>query len=224
MRIIQNSDIYSKYLNKGNNISEKIFKVLGGQSGAIILNDKLKKEIDLLQKLYKEQSTIAFIKAIKENNILLIKIPIDYKFPSCLPFVKFKKEGNQKLVINITDYLKERKDPDNGDIEYSIDIKQLHVLCLSGFIYYKLLDETTVLPPDVIKISSIIWARMFNKVLIKTIGLSTNKERYEAFMYFGMKFFMKYYLDSPDIVVENISTSYLTVSYTHLTLPTNREV
>lgn len=208
MRLIQNSDIFDR-LNKDDHLKDKIIKVLGSMSGAIILNNNIKKELDMLQRVYKEQSTIAILKEIRDNNILLIKIPTDYKFPTCLPFIKYKKEDKPKLIINLTDWLREKKDIDSGEIEYSIDIKQLYSLCLSGYIYYKLLDESTVLPPDAIKISATIWARMFNKVLIKTIGLNTNKDRYEAFMYFGIRFFMKYYLESPDIVVDNISNSYL---------------
>jgi hypothetical protein len=215
MKLIQNSDIFD-YLNKDDHLKDKITKVLGSMSGAIILNNNIKKELDMLQRLYKEQSVIAIIKEIRENNILLVKIPVAYKFPTCLPFIKYKKEGKPKLVINLTDYIKEKKDMDTNEVEYSIDIKQLYVLCLSGFIYYKLLEENVTLPPDVIKTSSIIWSRMFNKVLIKTIGLNTNKERYEAFMYFGMRFFMKYYLDSPDVVIENISNSYLKNGKTYL--------
>lgn len=209
MRLIQNSDIYADILNKGNNVSDKIFKVLSGQSGAIVLNDKLKKELDTIQRVYKEQVVIAFIKAIKDNNIILAKIPVENKFPTCLPFVKYKKADGPKLLINLTDYLTERKDPDSGIITYEIDIKRLYVLCLSGYIYFKFLDESVALSPDIIKNSALIWARMFNKVLIKTIGINTNKERYEAFMYFAMRFFMKYFLDSPDIVVDNISNAYL---------------
>ena len=82
MRLLQNSDIYGEFLNKGNNISDKIFKVIGGQSGAIVLNDKLKKDIDVLQRVYKEQIIVSIIKAIKDNNILLVKIPTESKFPT----------------------------------------------------------------------------------------------------------------------------------------------
>lgn len=216
MRLLQNSDIYKEYIDKGDNISAKIFRIIGGQSGSVILNDKLKKEFETLQRVYKEQVVLSFIKAIKDGNIILIKSNSDNNLPTCLPFVKFKKGGETKLVINLTNYLSEKKDSDTGDITYSIDIKQLYVLCLSGYIYYKLLDENVSLSPLIIQISSTIWSRMFNKVLIKTIGLNTNKERYEAFMYFGMRFFMKYYLDCPDVIVNNISETYLKNGKTYL--------
>ena len=209
MRNLQNSDIYKDYINKGENVSNKIFKILSGNANVTILNEVLKKEIDTLLRVYKEQVIVSIVNAIRNNDIILIKTPSDNSLPSCIPFIKFKKEGNIKLMINITPYINEKVDRSTGESSFTIDIKQLYVLCLSGYIYYKMLDDKAVLPADVIRISSLMWARMFNKILIRTIGLSTNKERYEAFMYFAIRFFIKYYLESPDVIVDNVSNGYL---------------
>ena len=208
VRLFTESDIFD-YLNKDNVLQSRIFKILNNKSGALVINEKLKPDLDTIQKVYRETSTLMFLSAIKANQILLVDIPLEYNLPECLPFIKHKKDGKKRIIINVSQYVNKRKDPETGDIEYSMDVKKLYVLCLSGYIYLKLLYKDTVLPPDTIKYSAFIWARMFNKVLIKTIGLSTNKERYEAFMYFAIRFFMKYYLECPDIVVDNISSSYL---------------
>lgn len=208
MKLFTETDIFD-YLNKGNHLQSRIFKILDSKSGAIVLNEKLKPDLDTIMKVYKEPSTLMFMKAIRNNDILLVDIPLEFNLPECLPFIKYKKDGHDKLIINVTNYVSRKKDTETGDVEYKIDIKKLYSLCLSGYLYLALLTKNVALPPDTIKNSALIWARMFNKVLNKTIALSTNKERYEAFTYFAMRFFMTYYLECPEVVVDNISNSYL---------------
>ena len=61
-----------------------------------------------------------------------------------------------------------------------------------------------------------MWAKMYNKVLNKMVGLSTNKERYETFMYFAIRFFCKYYLECPDALCDTIAEAYLPAGKTLL--------
>ena len=99
---------------------------------------------------------------------------------------------------------------DNDNIRsVNIDVDKLYSILVPGYIYLHLLDDNTALPAESIKLLSIMWAKMFNKVLISRRIFVGNNERYEAFMYFAMRFFMKYYLECPDPVVDNISLAYV---------------
>jgi len=208
MRTFTESDIF-EYLDKGNVLQNKMFKILSGESDVIILNNKLESDIKSMLKIFKEPITLKTVNAINSGEILLVKLPIDVNLPECLPYIKHRKDNKKRIIVNVTKYVTEVKDRETGDVDYSIDIKKLYSLCVPGYLYLKLFDKAYTPSPDAMKISAIMWARMFNKVLIRTIGLTTNKERYEAFMYFGIKFFLKYYLNASDMVVENISNGYL---------------
>lgn len=208
MRTFTESDIF-EYLDKGNVLQNKIFKILASEADAVILNNKLETDIKSMLKIFKEAITLKAVNAINSGDIILVKLPIDYNLPECLPYIKHRKDNKERIIINVTKYVTEVKDRETEEIDYSIDIKKLYSLCIPGYLYLKLLDKTYTPSPDAMRISATIWARMFNKVLIRTIGLTTNKERYEAFMYFSIRFFLKYYLNASDMVVETISTSYL---------------
>lgn len=208
MRVFTESDIF-EYLNKGNVLQNKMFKILAGKSDAIILNNVLESDLKSMLKIFKEPVTLKAVNAVKAGKIVLVKIPIESNLPECLPYIKHKKDGSERIIINVTNYVTEKKDKDTGDIDYSIDIKKLYSLLVPGFLYLQSFDARYQPSPEAIKISALIWARMFNKVLIRTIGLTTNQERYEAFMYYAMRFHMKYFLNLSDTVVDDISGSIL---------------
>lgn len=208
MRSYIDSDIF-EYFDKGSVIQNRIFKILASKSGAIILNNKLEEDIRSMRKIFKESVVVKVIAALNSGDMLLVQIPPEFNLPEGLPFIKHKKDGKERMIINVTKYVVETKDRDTGEIEYSIDIKKLYSLCVPGYLYLTLFDSSYTPSPDAMKSCAIVWSGMFNKVLIRTIGLTTNKERYEAFMYFGIKFFLKYFLDQTDTVVDKIADSYL---------------
>lgn len=88
-----------------------------------------------------------------------------------------------------------------------MDIRQLNSLVVTAYLFLNF-KPNTLIPPDVTETLAIGWARMFNKVLCQTMGLNTNPDRYNAFSYFAMKFFMIYFLDisekSADVFVSNM--------------------
>ncbi len=208
MRLFAESDIF-EYLDKGNVLQNKIHRILAGKSGSLILNPKLEGDIKSMVKVYKDPTTLKAANAVRSGEIILAKIPIELNLPECLPYIKHRKNGKERIIINVSNYVIENKDRDTGEVDYTIDVKKLYSLVIPGFLYLKSMHAKYTPSPEAIKISATIWARMFNKVLIRTIGLTTNQERYEAFMYFGMRFFMKYYLDIPDALVRDISEGYL---------------
>ena len=206
------SDIYQTY-DKNRAISKRIQNLLAGDAKSVVLNDKLINDLNILIRTHKETTVLKAVNSIKSGEIILVKLDIDSNLPDFLPFIKAKRGGKEFIYVNLTKYVTESRDPDydgkTGEIDYKIDNRKLYALVITAYIYLKHLSSDTALPPSAIQISATIWARMFNKVLIKTHGITSNKERYEAFMYFAMKFFMKYYLQSPDAVVDSIAMSYI---------------
>lgn len=207
MLTLTESDVFTRFLDKSNGVQANIMTVLGGKSGAVVLNNKLGNDLEIMLKVHKEPTTLAAVTAIKSGDIVLVTIPLNVNIPECIPLIKHKKNGRPRVLINLSRYIVESKDSDTGEIDYSIDVQKLYSLCVPGYMYLRMFDKDCVLSAQTMKSSAIIWARMFNKVLIKTIGLSTNKERYDAFMYFAIKFFLSYYVEAPSVVVESIAES-----------------
>lgn len=209
MRRFTQSDVFMNYINKGDIIQKRIFDIISGKANSIILNDKLAMDLERVKKSYKEPTILKAIGAVKSMDMIVVKLSPEERLPDCIPFVKFKKSGSDKLLIALSDrWISESKDSDTGVINYSINTRILYTLILAGYIYLTAIDDNTVLPPDAIKYSSAIWARMFNKICAKA-GMLTNSDRRDAFMYFAMEFFMRYYLSTPDVVADNIAINYL---------------
>jgi len=212
MRSYINSDIYTETLNKGNAISGKIMKILGGNaSGTEIVNDKLSAAIAAMKKVYKDPSTLKVIEALNSRRMLLMVVTPENNIPICLPFFKYTAGGVNKVCVNLTNYIGSSVDPDTGEKEYTIDVRKLHALTLAAYIDLDLLNGKTVLAADTLSSAAILWAKMFNKVLEGAIGLGTNRDRYNAFMYLAIKFFLRYYMDVPEQIAENIALNYLRV-------------
>jgi len=197
-------------IDKGGIIQKKIFNIIGGKTQATILNDKLNLDLEKLKKIYKEPALMKAVDSVKSLQIILIKLPLDDNLPKLIPFFKYRKNGQDRVLVNLTSYINESKDPDTEAVSYSINnSRTLYTLVLSAYIYLKLIDDKTVLPPEAIKYSSVLWARLYCKIL-RSAGMIQDSDRRDAFMYFAMKFFMKYYLEAPDAVCDNIAINYLT--------------
>jgi hypothetical protein len=209
MRSVIDSDVYQKALNKNNSVNSKIAALVMGKSHSVILNGELESDFDTMIKVFKSPVTIEIVNAIHNNQMDLFTTDLASKFPSCMPFVKYSKGGEAKVAVDLSAYATEKKDSDSGKIEYKIDAKKLYVLCLPAYLTLKLFDKNTVLPPVTISKTALMWAKMFNKILNRTIGLTLNKERYEAYMYFAMKFYMIYILNCPQAVVDSVTKAYL---------------
>lgn len=209
MRAFTKSDVFMNNIDKGNVVQKKIFDIVGGKVQTVILNDKLTLDLEKLKKIYKEPALMKAVDAVKNLQILLVKLPLDDNLPKLLPFFKYRKNGQARVLVNLTGYINESNDPDTNTISYSMNnSRTLYTFILSAYIYLKLIDDRTTLPPDAIKYSAILWARLYCKIL-KSAGMIQDSDRKDAFMYFAMKFFMKYYLETPDVVCDNIALGYL---------------
>lgn len=207
MRSYLNSEIF-QLMNRNNAITNKLKECGQAISEKYIVNKKIE-TMDSFIRTYKE-SVISLIKNdIDKRNIILLYPEIDKRFPAYMPFIKTKLMGKDVLVVDLSRYGSVTKN-DNGEIEkVNIHHDKLYSILVPGYIYLHLMSDNVALPSEAIRLMSIMWAKMFNKVLISRKIFVGNKERYEAFMYFAMRFFMKYYLECPDPVVDNISLAYV---------------
>lgn len=195
-------------MNRNNTITNKI-KACGKMINEdVIINNKIE-TLESYYRQYRESITSLIRSDIEKRRIIIICPEIDNRFPAYIPFIKTKVNGKDTLVVDMSRYCRVNKN-DNGKIEsVNIDTAKLHATLVPGYLYLHLFYDSVALPSEAIKNMSLMWAKMFNKVLISRRIFVGNQERYEAFMYFAMRFFMKYYLQCPDPVIDNISLSYV---------------
>ena len=213
MRSYINADVYTELLNKNNIVSTKLTQLLSNKvTGTVFLNDKLPIQIKRLESDNKTPIMLNVVNAIKSNKIILFSIPQEQMtIPDSLPFVKFidhKQNEEIKVAVNLSKYVSVRTDRVSGITEYDIDVRKLYILTLSAYIDMVYLSEASTLPADTLYYGALIWARMFNAVLVQACGLGINKDRYEAFMYFAMKFFMIYYAEAEEIAADKTVERY----------------
>lgn len=207
MRSYLDSEIF-QLMNRNNVITNKLKECGRAISEKIIINNKIE-TMEAFTRTYHD-SIVALIKSdIEKRYIILICPEVDKRFPAYIPFIKTKLMGRDTLVVDMSKFSRVYKD-ESGNIEKAnIDIDKLYSILVPGYLYLHLFDDGCALPAEAIKLMSMMWAKMFNKVLISRKIFVGNNERYEAFMYFAMRFFMKYYLMCPDPVIDNISMSYI---------------
>lgn len=202
-----NSEIFN-LMNRNDAITNKIKECGRAINEKVIVNNKIE-TMEGFMRTYRE-SIVSMIRSdIDKRRIIIICPEIDKRFPANIPFIKTKINGKDCSVVDISKYARVYKD-ENGNIEkVNIDVDKLYSILVPAYIDLHLFYDTVALPSESIKLLSIMWAKMFNKVLIARKIFVGNNERYEAFMYFAMRFFMKYYLQCPDPVVDNISLNYV---------------
>ena len=195
-------------MNRNNAITDKIKDCGRAINENVIVNNKIE-TLDGFYRTYRE-SIVSMIRSdIEKRRIIIVCPEIDKRFPANIPFIKTKINGKDCSVVDISKYARVYKD-DNGKItKINVDVDKLYSILVPAYIDLHLFYDTVALPSESIKLLSIMWAKMFNKVLMARRIFVGNTERYEAFMYFAMRFFMKYYLECPDAVVDNISLSYV---------------
>lgn len=204
MRDYRDSDVF-KEMDRGGAISNKLIECGKAINNSIILNGKIE-TMDGFRRTYRESIAVTIANMIARNEILLVAPPIDKRFPANIPYVKLK--NGKTVVVDFGKYAQVTRD-DRGDIiSAKIDVDKMYSILVPAVIDLKLITKTTVLPSETIKLLSIMWATMFNKVLMAKKAFVGDSERYEAFMYFAMRFFMTYYLELPQPLIDKISLDY----------------
>lgn len=207
MKLAQETTIY-KFINNGKEeqLNKQISELLS--KDMINLNSEFVFEFKTIKRNYGDAITNAALAKIASGELMIICTNnLKNAMPSYMPFVKYKRGGTTYVAIDVTKYVKQTKDKQGG-VSYSIDANKLYCLIVSGYLYLDKFDKNTVLSTNLMKQTSLVWARMFCKVLEMRVGLSTNKDRYDAFMYLAIKFFLINILEAPQGIAESISKSY----------------
>lgn len=202
------SDIFTK-MNTGNAIYNDLVNAIKSIDGQCILNTKIQESLDQMHKAYRETMTLRVIEAVRSSEIILIAMPINKRFPANIPYVKTKRQGRQCAVVDLSKYAIVTRDNAGNIIEVKCDIPKLYNLLIPAYLSLHVLNEETVLSSETTKWMAYLWARLFNRVLMSQRIFVGNQERYEAFMYFAMRFFMIYYLQTPMAIVDKISGEFI---------------
>ena len=167
-------------------------------------------QLKMINKIYPNTLATKTLEAVKAGTIIPFYAPDTEKLPSYYPFIKYK-QGVPKCAVDLslsgnTGGFKVVKNKITGKEEAILDVKKLYCLLVPAYLYlYRFGDKNSVLSPGLMRSCAQIWSDMFCRVLVSRVGLATNKERYEAFKYFAMKFFCLGILETPPQVAEDIS-------------------
>lgn len=209
MRPYSNSDIFIR-MNSGNAIYNQLTNAVKSIDDTCVLNTKVIDSLDNMQRAYRETLTLKAADAVKSFEIILVAMPIDKRFPANIPYVKTKRHGKDCVIVDMSRYCTSIKRNENGGIvEAKCDIPKLYNLLIPAYIALHVLNDQTVISTETTKWMSYLWAKLFVKVLKSQRMFVGNPERHEAFMYFAMRFFMIYYLNTPTVIVDNISGEFI---------------
>lgn len=208
MRKYTDSDIFIK-MNSGNSIYNQLALAVKSIDEKSIINNKLSDTIDSMQRAYKDGIVILAAQAIKKYDVILVSLPIDKKFPANMPYVKTKRKGKDCVIVDLSKYASIQRDASGNIISATCDPNKLYNLVIPAFIALKVLNSDTVISTETTKWLSYLWAKLFNKILMGQKIYVGNPERYEAFMYFAMRFFMIYYLGTNLAIVDKVSSEVL---------------
>ena len=208
MRKLTESDIFSRELDKRNNISGKIDAIISGaESSTVILNEKLYSEIKrkIVDKK-RDELSLKMLNAISSGGLILFTLPPEKRLSTQIPFIICKLNGVRTVAVNMCDLVVQTKYND-GSIEYELgdNVNKVYVLLQSSYLELEKFDERSVMSPDVLYESAVLWAEMFNKPLYDAVGLN-NSDRYSAYLYFSMKFFLVYFMGCTEAQAESMAS------------------
>ena len=207
MRNYKDSDVYQE-MNGG----DKIYDALASSIRSINTNSVLNSHItnlNMLYKAYKESILLKIMEAIKNYEIIIVSLPLDKRFPAYIPYVVTKRNGKECVIVDFSKYVSVVRNTDDTIQSAELDISKAYSILVPSFIALKVLNNKTVISSEVTKWLAYLWGVMFNRVIKGQRVFVDNQERYEAYMYFAMKFFMKYYLESSDAIVDKVSMEFI---------------
>lgn len=209
MRLYRDSEIFNK-MNAGNSIITQLNTALGAVNDSTIVNRKIQDSLDTMYKQYKDGVTLKVIQAVKDMSIYVVYLPIDKRLPANMPFVRVKRHGKDCIIVDISKYATiERSEENNTITGVSVDIPKLYNLLVPALIAQKVLTPDTVISMESTKWMALMWAKMFCHILKTQKFFVANAERYEAFNYFAMKFFMLYYLGLNEAIANRIAGEFI---------------
>ena len=208
MRKFTDSDIFEK-MNTGNAIMNQLNLAIKAVNDSTIINDKLGEALTSMNRAYRDALTTKVVEAVNHGEIRILYLPIDKRFPANIPYVRGKWAGRDCVLVDMSKYCKIQSDESNRIESIAVDIAKLYATLVPAYFALKVLYAGTVLSTETTKGLALLWAKMFNKVLMNQRIFVGSRERYEAFMYFAMRFFMIYYIGAPMPVVDSVSNEYI---------------
>lgn len=210
MRKFTDSDIFQK-MDANGTITNKIADVLRNVDDKVIINGKIASSLESMHRAYRETLTLKVIKAVESKQILIVSMPIDKRLPYFMPYVKVKRNNMDCVIVDMSKYVTTTRNKQTGAVEEieKVDITKLYNLLVPAFIALNVLNTETVVSTETTKNLAFLWAKLFNRILMTQRVFVNNPERHTAFMYFAMKFFMIYYMNTTPAIVDNIMREYL---------------
>lgn len=208
MKLINDSTIYKFMLkDKDSTLNAYRSEIVGG--GMTVLNGELVVQLANIKKIYRDRLTQLAVDEVTKGNIIIYsaKNPT-HCMPSYMPFIKYKVQDEQKVAIDITQYATVKKIKDSEELDVVMDTKKLYVFIISAYLYLRTFNRNTILPSKLAKSSAIVWAKLFCKILEMKVGLATNRERHDAFMYYAMMFFLVNIIEYNEEAAKAIAKSY----------------
>ena len=204
MRSIMQTDIYSQ-TTKNFAIEAKLANLISGKGGKKLSSEDISSHLVSLTRSYKDPVLVRAIEEFKNGNIILIYCKdMSESLPPFMPFVKFSKGTNRKVLVDLSYMMTER------DGVYNVrQLESLYCMLTVAELTLELFDAKTILPIEVITICAQMWAKMFCKVLNRHIALNINRDRYEAFNYFAVQYFCRYILETPIVTANSVAETVL---------------
>ena len=218
MKLINDSTIYKFMLkDKDSTLNAYRSEIVGG--GMTVLNGELVVQLANIKKIYRDRLTQLAVDEVTKGNIIIYsaKNPT-HCMPSYMPFIKYKVQDEQKVAIDITQYATVKKIKDSEDLDVVMDTKNLYVFIISAYLYLRTFNRNTILPSKLAKSSAIVWAKLFCKILEMKVGLATNRERHDAFMYYAMMFFLVNIIEYNEEAAKAIAKSYFKTGVVNSTI------
>lgn len=218
MKTLTECDIF-KAFDSASGVSKKMMKIAeainsGGSKDIKILSyADFETPLAQMKRYYKTPEIIRMIEDIKNGEIIFFMTSNpQLNLPVSIPFFKFGTKDGPKTAINTSNYISVRKNAED-DEEYTMDIKILYTLVQSAFYQQEIFEKRTVMTTEAAGLSALLWARMVNQILIRSFGISSDKERCASLLFFEMKFFLINILELIPETADKIAIGQLNSKY-----------
>lgn len=208
MRRLTESDLFSQNIDTGNVMLGKINKILSGaEPSTVILNKYLRDEIK--KKIVDKQRTthnLEMLSAIETGRIVLFTNAPEKRLSDAMPFFVYEQNGMRKVAVNLASTVIPAKSLD-GEVEYTLgdSLYKIFGIIHCAYLALDVYTEKAVLTPAELYSSAVLWSEMLVKPIIDAVGLNSRT----SFMYFAMKFFLRYYIGTNDKQAESVAMKYI---------------
>lgn len=214
MRKLVESDFFMQEVTKNNDLLGRANKIISGlEPSAVILNHILYPDIKKkIIQTRKEKIVLEMGKAIETNQMLLFTTAPDKRLQDALPFIHYRRNLNgterDEVAVNVAGIVRPVRLPTGEDTYDLGDVTKLFSVMYGGYLAMSKFTPTSIVDPSILYDSAVLWAAMFNKPIFDSIGLH-NPERNDAFMYFGMRFFLGYIMGCGEGQIDTMSKKFI---------------